>query len=189
MSEARLRWVGVAVGILGILKAGGAYVPLDPSYPVERLSFMLQDAQAPVVLTQAHLLSQLASSTVHFLCLDANWEQIAQQPASSPGTRVEPENLAYVIYTSGSTGRPKGVLATHRATINRLSWMWRTYPFAPGEVCCQKTSLSFVDAVWEIFGPLLQGVPTVLIPNEQLQDPQEFIETLASKGITRIGRR
>ncbi|MFL5696701.1 MAG: non-ribosomal peptide synthetase, partial [Ktedonobacteraceae bacterium] len=178
--------VELVVGILGILKAGGAYVPLDPSYPVERLSFMLQDAQAPVVLTQAHLLPQLASSTVHFLCLDANWEQIAQQPASSPGTRVEPENLAYVIYTSGSTGRPKGVLATHRATINRLSWMWRTYPFAPGEVCCQKTSLSFVDAVWEIFGPLLQGVPTVLIPNEQLQDPQEFIETLASKGITRI---
>ncbi|HET8846578.1 MAG TPA: non-ribosomal peptide synthetase, partial [Ktedonobacteraceae bacterium] len=104
----------------------------------------------------------------------------------APARKIYPENLAYVIYTSGSTGRPKGVLATHRATLNRLNWMWQTYPFAPGEVCCQKTSLSFVDAVWEIFGPLLQGVPTVLLPKELLQSPDEFIETLASKGITRL---
>ncbi|NJM40630.1 MAG: amino acid adenylation domain-containing protein [Anaerolineae bacterium] len=71
-------------------------------------------------------------------------------------------DAAYVIYTSGSTGKPKGVLGTHRGALNRAHWMWRAYPFEPGEVLCQKTSFNFIDAVWEIFGPLLHGVPNVI---------------------------
>ncbi|HEY1352294.1 MAG TPA: amino acid adenylation domain-containing protein [Ktedonobacteraceae bacterium] len=178
--------VEVIMSILGILKAGGAYVPLDPAYPLAWLAFAVQDAHVQVVLTQSSLLARLPPGPAHLLCLDTHGECIAQQPAFAPDIRVQAENLAYVIYTSGSTGRPKGVLATHRATINRLSWMWRTYPFAPDEVCCQKTSLSFVDAVWEIFGPLLQGIPTVLLSPAHLQDPQELLEALAREAVTRI---
>src|SRR5207237_6077749 len=88
--------------------------------------------------------------------------------------------------TSGSTGKPKGVLGTHRASINRFHWMWETYPFEPVEVCCQKTSLSFVDSIWEIFGPLLQGIRTVTIPDMVVKDPQQMLETLAAHSISRI---
>src|SRR5437763_6885031 len=91
-----------------------------------------------------------------------------------------------MLYTSGSTGRPKGVLATHRATSNRFHWMWETYPFESEEVCCQKTSLSFVDSVWEIFGPLLQGIRTVIIPDAVVKDPVQLLQTLAAHSVTRI---
>ena len=69
---------------------------------------------------------------------------------------------------------------------NRLRWMWRKYPFAPGERCCQKTVLSFVDSVWEIFGPLLQGVTTVLIAEPVVTDPRRLVAALAEAGVTRI---
>src|SRR5207237_1123443 len=67
-----------------------------------------------------------------------------------------------------------------------LHWLWKTYPFTQGEVCCQKTAISFVDSVWEIFAPLLQGVPTVIIPDAIVKDPQLFVETLAHQKVTRI---
>ena len=91
-----------------------------------------------------------------------------------------------MAYTSGSTGRPKGVLGLHRGAINRFHWMWRTYPFADGEVCCQKTTLSFVDSVWEIFGPLLQGVPSVILSAEMIGNSAEFVRTLATHQVTRM---
>src|SRR5436305_5082975 len=77
-------------------------------------------------------------------------------------------------------------MATHRASLNRFNWMWRTYPFTDGEVCCQKTTLSFVDAVWETFGPLLQGIPLVIIADAAVKDPLQFLDTLAQHRVTRI---
>lgn len=96
------------------------------------------------------------------------------------------EEAAYIIYTSGSTGNPKGVIGTHRGSMNRFEWMWKKYPFGNDEVCCQKTSLGFVDSIWEIFGPLLRGIPSVIIPDEVTRDPDQFIEILAAQKVTRI---
>ena len=147
----------MVVGLLGILKAGAAYVPLDPAYPPERLAFMLEDAQPPVVLTQERLVASLPAHGAQMVCLDAHWPTIAQYSDDNPVSGVTPDNVAYLLYTSGSTGRPKGVLGVHRATLNALAWMWQAYPFAAHEVCCQKTSISFGDSIQELLGPLLQG--------------------------------
>jgi amino acid adenylation domain-containing protein len=177
------RSIDMIVGLLGILKAGGAYVPLEPSYPSERISFVLADCQAPILLTQQRLRDRLSAVSVETIYLDG-----PLMPASveNPVLLTSAENSAHVIYTSGSTGQPKGVVGTHRASMNRFAWMWRTYPFAADEVCCQKTSLSFVDAVWEIFGPLLKGVPLVIIPDEAVKDPREFLEALSVNEVTRL---
>ena len=70
----------------------------------------------------------------------------------------------------------------HRGAVNRLAWTWHTYPFADDEVCCQKTSLSFVDSVSEIFVPLLRGIPTVIVPERAVKDPRRLVETLATAG-------
>jgi len=174
------------VALLGIIKAGAAYVPLDPSYPKERLAFVLEDSGALLLLTQAELMRSLPHLAAQVLCLDQDSAAIAQHSTENPVRVVSPENLAYTIYTSGSTGEPKGVMATHRATMNRFNWMWTKYPFGTEEVVCQKTPFSFVDSVWEIFGALLKGVPTVIIRDPVVQDPRALVEALTSARVTRI---
>lgn len=175
----------MVIGLLGILKAGGAYVPLDPVYPQERLAFMLEDAQPAVLVTRQGLIERLPQHK-QVVCLDTAWNVIAQESEENIVNGITGENLAYMLYTSGSTGRPKGVLGTHRAAINRFSWMWNIYPFEPEEVCCQKTALSFVDSVWEIFGPLLQGIRIVIIPDMIIKSPELLLQVLATHAVTRI---
>src|SRR4029078_854816 len=114
------RSLAMLVGLLGILKAGGAYLPLDPDYPPARLSFMLSDAGAPLVLTHAALRACLPhDSGARRILLDADWPEIARHPARAPALALLPHNLAYVIYTSGSTGAPKGPANTHHGLNNR----------------------------------------------------------------------
>jgi amino acid adenylation domain-containing protein len=176
----------MVVALLGVLKAGAAYVPLDPSYPIERLAFMLQDCEVWGVLTDSAIQKKLAQEIAKVIALDVEGDLIANKSASNPDLAVDSLQRSYVLYTSGSSGTPKGVEGTHRAAVNRFAWMWRTYPFQAGEVCCQKTSLGFVDSVWEIFGPLLAGVPNVIIPQEIARDPEELLRTLAANLVTRI---
>ena len=180
------RSLEMIVGIFGILKAGAAYVPLDPVYPKEYLELIVSDAQLPVILTQRSLIDSLPVHKAHLVYLDSSDKSIFEKEKSNPTTNVTVNNLAYVIYTSGSTGQPKGVLGLHRGAINRFYWMWKSFPFEKQEICCQKTSLSFVDSVWEIFGPLLQNVPLVIISDSDFKDPLQLISILANKEVTRI---
>lgn len=180
------RSIAMVAGLLGILKTGAAYLPLDPSYPPQRLAYMLADSGAALLLGEDALLTRLVDVQTRVLRIDA----IDMAPDTTaeplPTPTVQPDDLAYVIYTSGSTGQPKGVEATHGATDNRLTWMWRTQPFAAHERCCQKTALSFVDSVWEIFGPLLAGVSSVILPDLLVKDVPRLIEALGRYEVTRI---
>lgn len=180
------RTADMVVAVLAVLKAGGAYLPLDPNYPADRLAFMLRDSRAPIVLTTEALLPHVPDSDAKVICLDRDKALFADESTESPSVPTTVESAAYVLYTSGSTGLPKGVVALHRGAINRFSWMWRVYPFQPGEVCCLTTTMSFVDAVWELFGPLLKGVPVVLIPDEVVKDFGPLVDTLAAHKVTRF---
>ncbi|MDX3192679.1 amino acid adenylation domain-containing protein [Streptomyces sp. MN03-5084-2B] len=169
----------LVVAVLGVLKAGGAYVPLDPEYPADRLAFMLADAAAPVVLTQAALRGTLPPAEATVVVLD---------DLTGPGTPVEPragaEDPAYVIYTSGSTGRPKGVPNGHRGIVNRLDWMQRAYGLDGSDAVLQKTPASFDVSVWEFFWPLITGARLVLAEPGGHKDAAYLRELLASEGIT-----
>jgi len=176
----------MVVGLLAILKAGGAYIPLDPAHPTERIFLMLADSKTRLLLTQQHLASELGPWGGETIYLDAAWPEIARNSTDNPVNVTSAENSAYLLYTSGSTGLPKGVVNSHRASMNRFDWMWRAYPFAEGEVCCQKTSLSFGDSIWEVFGPLLQGVPLVIIADGSVKDPHELIAVLSANKVTRL---
>src|SRR5262249_23397288 len=132
-------------------------------------------------------LDRLPQHDAQVVCLDRDWRAItteSSQPLEDGGASAD--SLAYVLYTSGSTGAPKGVAAEHKQILNRLAWMGAAYPFSPGEVGCQKTTINFVDSVWEIFGPLLQGVSTTIIPDEVLEDTAGFLDTLAQAQVTRL---
>ncbi|HSK00938.1 MAG TPA: amino acid adenylation domain-containing protein [Kofleriaceae bacterium] len=179
------RSIDTVVALLGVWKAGGAYVPLDPSYPPERLEYMVGDAQCAVVITQLRLRGRLAVPDAHVVYVD-DPALLGDMPATRPAPSAGAQHAAYVIYTSGSTGLPKGVVGPHDAIVNRLRWMWDAFPFEPGEVGCHKTSLNFLDSVWEIFGPLLRGVPSVAIDHEAARDPFALVRTLAAHRVSRI---
>ena len=180
------RGIHLMVALLGILKAGAAYVPLDPTYPHQRLAFMLKDAGLKTVVTMERWVKVLPEAVVMVVCLDHAQELLAEESEGNPGIPISPDNLAYVIYTSGSTGQPKGVLALHCGAVNRFAWMWHSYPFDSDEVACAKTSLNFVDSVWELFGPLLAGIATVMVPDEVVRSPRALVEALAKHRVTRL---
>ncbi|MGB5709282.1 MAG: amino acid adenylation domain-containing protein, partial [Arenicellales bacterium] len=174
------------IAILGVIKAGGAYVPLDPDYPAGRIQFMLQDSGCQVLVTQSDLHTVCSDYEGKIVTLDEGWADIGVESNDNLGSITTPESAAYIIYTSGSTGMPKGVVGLHRGAVNRMNWMWRNYPFSDEEVCCLKTRISFVDSIWELFGPLLQGVRVLLIPDEVVQDPERLVETLSSSRVSRL---
>src|SRR5262249_22818181 len=116
------RSLEMVVGLLGILKAGGAYLPLDPSYPAQRLTFMLADAGARVLITHSALRDRLDVQGARggVAGRAGAGGARAARPGGPPAAAVRPQNLAYVIYTSGSTGTPKGVAITHGGLTNVL---------------------------------------------------------------------
>ena len=118
------RSVEMLTALLGVLRAGGAYVPLDPAFPADRLSYMLADARAPIVLVDRHTRGIVASPNARLVDVDdpASWGDGLPAEAGHD-RRARPDDLAYVIYTSGSTGRPKGVQVPHRAVVNFLASM------------------------------------------------------------------
>jgi amino acid adenylation domain-containing protein len=177
------RSVEMMVGLLGILKAGGAYVPIDPSYPAQRLSFMLADAQVPVLLTQQHLLESLPEHRATVVCLDADWE--AETP-TDPDCKVTADNLAYMIYTSGSTGKPKGAMTSHAAICNRLLWMQDAFELNATDNVLQKTPISFDVSVWELFWPLISGARLVIARPGGHQDNGYLVKLIAEQEITTV---
>jgi amino acid adenylation domain-containing protein/non-ribosomal peptide synthase protein (TIGR01720 family) len=171
------------VGILGILKAGGAYVPLDPDYPHERLSFMLSDSQVKVLLTQQHLADELPAHDAQIVCLDADWETIAQCSRENIAVRSTPDNLAYVIYTSGSTGQPKGVQIQHKAIAAHCLAVQSYYQIQASDRVLQFASLNFDPSVEQIFPALLQG-GSIVLRDAEIWNPQEFLHKILDFGIT-----
>jgi amino acid adenylation domain-containing protein len=180
------RSIEMMVAILGVLKAGGAYVPIDPEYPDDRVAFMLADAGAPVVLTQARWTERLQAHTGDCLCLDTEWERVAALEADNPGYDVTGDQLAYVIYTSGSTGRPKGAMNTHRGIANRLLWMQEAYGLTPGDRVLQKTPFSFDVSVWELLWPLMTGARVVMAAPGGHRDPRYLVDLVERAKITTI---
>ena len=182
------RSLEMVIGLLAILKAGGAYLPLDPTLPVERLTFMLEDAQVPLVLTLQRYAGLLSVDQQALLLLDRASEQelLSAQPVTAPQYGATADNAAYMIYTSGSTGQPKGAVITHRGIVNRLIWMQEAYDLGAEDVVLQKTPFSFDVSVWEFFWPLLYGARLVIARPEGHKEPAYLLDLIAREAITTI---
>jgi len=180
------RGLEMIVGLLGILKAGGAYVPLDPKYPRERLAFMLEDAQVPVLLTQEHLRPGLPVSWAQVISLDSEWEQVAQCSERNLERCSGPENLAYLIYTSGSTGVSKGVGVPHRGVCNAIQAAIDAVQPKVGDRNLQWASLSFDAAMFETGIALLSGATLYFGSQESLLPGPDLAEFLRAKRISTL---
>ncbi|MFJ3696180.1 amino acid adenylation domain-containing protein [Streptomyces sp. NPDC090052] len=171
----------LVVAVLGAQLAGAAYLPLEPTLPEARLSFIVADAGAEVVIAQPGLMTlahRIGATRV-----------VSPLPPKEPGTSRTPvpmqgSDLAYVIYTSGSTGRPKGVAVTHEAILNRLLWAQDTFGLTPDDRVLQKTPFGFDVSVWELFWPLITGAVMVLARPGGHQDAAYLAGILADERVT-----
>jgi amino acid adenylation domain-containing protein len=176
------RSLEMVVAMLGILKAGGAYVPLDAAYPKERLAYMVEDTQAPAVVTEAALLGVLPGEMKsRIVCLDRDWDAISGEVGENPKVKMEAGNLAYLIYTSGSTGRAKAVMITHHSALVLCHWAREAYPEQELAGVLASTSICFDLSVFELFVPLSWGGTAMVVKNVL-----ELGELEDRKGVTLI---
>jgi amino acid adenylation domain-containing protein len=178
------RSLDMVVGLLGILKAGGAYVPLDPAYPRDRVAFMLEDSEVPVLLTQRHLLGSVPDGHAKVVVLDSDWKEIAREAAGNPVSEAGAKNLAYVIYTSGSTGKPKGVQLPHGAVVNFLTSMSQKPGMTAEDRLLAVTTLCFDIAGLEIYLPLSVGASFEIVSREVSSDGSRLLAKLAKSNAT-----
>ncbi|HEV7860841.1 MAG TPA: amino acid adenylation domain-containing protein, partial [Pyrinomonadaceae bacterium] len=180
------RSVEMIVGQLGILKAGAAYLPLDPSSPQDRLTFMLRDSGARVLLTQQGLIENFSQYDGPVLCLDADLltPLADESDANLLDQNTSPGNLAYIIYTSGSTGEPKGVEIQHDGLINLVKWHQRAYGITSGDRATQLAGPAFDASVWELW-PYLTAGTSIHIPDDETRaSATTLLQWLADEGIT-----
>lgn len=181
------RSLDLIVGILGILKAGGAYLPLDPSYPHDRLSFILEDAQPSVLVTSEAIAEEMPSSLSQMVCIDSEWDMIEAVAGEDPPTDdVTPDSLAYVIYTSGSTGTPKGVLVEHRGLPNLAKAQIEAFAITAESQLLQFASVSFDASVSEIFTALSAGATLHLASKSSLLPGDDLMNLLRDRAITHV---
>nr|MDZ8004741.1 amino acid adenylation domain-containing protein [Nostoc sp. DedSLP05]MDZ8101218.1 amino acid adenylation domain-containing protein [Nostoc sp. DedSLP01] len=176
----------MVIGLLAILKAGGAYVPLDPEYPTERLSFMLDDTQVPVLLTQKQLLDRLPATAATLVFIDEIWSQLDQNHQQNPVTSVTASHLANVIYTSGSTGKPKGVMVEHRGLVNLAQAQIQSFSVDSSSRVLQFASLSFDACIWEILMSWGAGATLYLGTKDSIMPGLPLMERLRDDGITHV---
>ncbi len=172
----------LVASVLAVLARGAAYVPLDPAYPQSRLEFMLADSDAMLLLGDAQSTASLSVDLPCLLLDDFDWRgSAAGEPVS-----INSQAPAYLLYTSGSTGKPKGVVGLHGAAVNRCRWMWQDYGIAAEETFYLRTSLNFVDSLWEIFGALGSGASLVIPSPDAAQDAHCLADDLAREGVTHL---
>jgi amino acid adenylation domain-containing protein len=180
------------VAILGILKAGGAYVPIDPQYPVDRIAYMLQDADAQVLITDSHIneetgISQLSvANGMTLIMMDRDWPLIADGSTDKLVTTRYPNHLAYVIYTSGSTGRPKGVMVEHRSLVNFFFNQQAYFNITADERILQFSNYVFDASIEQIVLALMTGASLIVFERSLLLKEDGIRELLIRHQVTHL---
>ena len=179
------RSLEMIISILGVLKAGGAYVPIDPAYPDERINYMLEDANVPVLIIQDKLREKFSNYKGKFLKLDSQWDEIAKQPKLNLISDITSRNLAYVIYTSGSTGKPKGVMIEHYSLLNIYFGWDKFYQLSKEKHNhLQMASFSFDVFCGDFLRALCSGGKLVMSPQEYLLEPNLLYSLIIEEKIT-----
>ena len=179
------RSIGFYIGMLGLLKAGAVYVPINPNYPEQKMRYIMDDSGIKAVLTESGSRKPLSGDAIRCFCLnDIMTQNFGQE--EDVYEKMMPEDTFFLMYTSGSSGNPKGVLVSYKNALNRFQWMWDRYSFSQQDVMAFKTSINFVDSIWEIFGGLLSGIKTVIIKEDTLNNLKLFTEELYSGKVTRL---
>src|SRR5215467_595436 len=174
----------MAVAALAVLKAGGAYLPTDPTYPSERLSFILADANVPIVLSDSTVADRLPAGNWRLILVDGNAGAIENTPIDRQARPISPDQLSYVIYTSGSTGKPKGVEISHKNLLNLVLWHQKAFAVSGDDRSVEFSSFGFDSAVAELWPHLTAGAAVYVTPEEARSSPELLRDWLVGQRIT-----
>jgi amino acid adenylation domain-containing protein len=180
------------IGVYGALKAGACYVPLDPKAPAERLSHIVRDSGAVVILAnettmaQAAALASAVPQQVSVLELRApGWAAVAAESAEPlAGERAIETDLAYVLYTSGSTGTPKGVMISHRNSLTFVEWAAAAAGLREQDRVCSPAPLHFDLSVFDVFATCRAAACMTVLPEGAATFPQSIARWLAAERVS-----
>ncbi len=171
------------ISILAVLKSGGAYLPIDPEYPRKRITYMLNDSKASMLLVSENGYNDMEydGKIVNVCEIDFN-SQYDQKCCIDYDTN----SLAYLIYTSGSTGTPKGVMIEHRAVTNFIFGILRKIDFAPCKTILSLTTMCFDIFFAETLLPLCIGMKVILADEDEQKDPELICSLLQKHKISML---
>lgn len=181
------------MGMIGIMKAGAYYLPIDPGQPLNRMSFMLNDASSRLALTDSENLPKLKelndskslSKPLELICLDTCIQEIEVNDNVNPPSPAL-NQAAYAIYTSGSSGQPKGVLVEHGALASFTQSALDLYGLRSDDRILQFASPSFDASVEEIFPCFASGATLVLRSDSMIRSAPHFLAVCEDLGITAL---
>ncbi|MEU9191156.1 amino acid adenylation domain-containing protein, partial [Streptomyces sp. NPDC048484] len=179
------RGLDMVVAVLAVWRAGGAYLPLDPGYPAARLTFMLADSGATVLVGHREVAADLTAGAPVRTTVWLDDPAVREAPTyTPPPAAVAPEQAAYVIYTSGSTGRPKGVVVPHGGVVSLAVAQLRAFGTTADEVVLQFAPFSFDASVWELVMALGAGATLSVATTEERTEPRRLAELVQRTGVT-----
>ncbi len=177
------RSIDYVVSLLAVLKSNGSAVPLPPSYPETRLRDILSFAALDAVIDHADTPLPTPSPNDNVIRFPDSPGDLQEASGATPGS---PDQPAFVLCSSGSTGKPKMIVRSHRSFFHRLTWTWDHHPYAAGELCCQKSFMTTTHAIYELFEPMLRGVPVLILSDEAARDLGRLWNTITARGISRL---
>lgn len=177
------RCIEMVVAVLAIARAGAVYIPLDPNFPIDRLTFMLADADAKLLITVKDLDQHFEADVPKLFIQDA-WQQLDSYPVQDPEVDVKPTDLAYILYTSGSTGKPKGVQIEHHSLLNLLQSIQKKPGLTRHDTWLAVATISFDISVLELYLPLVTGAKLIVADSEMVKDGSLILDTIRTEGVT-----
>ncbi len=176
------RSLEMIVGLLAILKTGAAILPLDPSYPASRLTFMMKDSGAKILLTDNRVVALPLAGSVDLVSMEPG--STPEPREGSPPGAVSARDTMYIVYTSGSTGKPKAVSIRHRSVVNLLTFATRKFSVGPGDTVGAVATFAFDMSVLDFWLPLVTGARLCVIPRDVAIDAPRLSRLFTEAGIT-----
>ncbi|WP_379133787.1 amino acid adenylation domain-containing protein [Paenibacillus sp. sgz500958] len=182
------RSVRLITAMLAVWKAGGCYIPIDKEYAVERVTYILQDSAAEVLITEGNAGDQISFAGTVINLDDVNLleENPSFENEGNLPDLCRTEHLAYILYTSGTTGNPKGVLVEHRNLSGYVQAFQNEFALTPQDAVLQQSSCSFDTFAEEVCPALLHGAATVVVQKSDVLNLENLSTRVREHGITVI---
>lgn len=181
------RSMNIIISILAILKIGATYMPVEPEYPTSRITYMLENSLATLLITDKNLSDSLAECKFNLFLID-NFEKKSETIYENINLDYSPDSLAYIMYTSGTTGLPKAVMIKNSSVINFANAMRKRLDYSASSLnkVLSVTTMCFDIFVFEVFPTLIYGLNLVMANEDEQKNPVSLSNLIEKEGICKI---